>query len=423
MAHVLFIHGTMTRYDEDYLRTFAKISRRLHAWRGKTVVRKFPWGEYWGAELKPRFVAIPGMDERADEALVLADDSGQREPATLPAATLWALLYDEPLAELQLLLDAPVSARAAAQSDAGLALRRAAHQLAAQPAEPGLAQVLSEAELLDTFGPAASEVAGLFQQGALRPALQALPDARKQAVRAALARASVAIAMVAAQRGGSYPEAFLDAQLRDRAVQAVDEALGGGAVLAPSWASFLPATAATRLLLRPRRVALTQALLQFMGDILVYQAKGQRIRAAIEEQLSAEPTVLLAHSLGGIACVELLLSSASARQRVPLLITVGSQAGMLHEIGALSTLPVAAREGSKLPADFPPWLNIYDHNDLLSFRAAPLFSGCVRDLELDSVQPFPHAHSAYWRNDQVWEHILSAIAKPENIQFQLRSQG
>lgn len=105
---------------------------------------------------------------------------------------------------------------------------------------------------------------------------------------------------------------------------------------------------------------------------------------------------------------------------MPLLITVGSQVGMLHEIGALATQRSASAEPSQLPADFPPWLNLCDRNDLLSFRAAPRFSGRVRDVELDSRNPFPHAHNAYWRNNSVWNHILTAIGQPDNIAYQLR---
>ncbi|MEI7771667.1 MAG: hypothetical protein WCI67_16875, partial [Chloroflexales bacterium] len=70
MTRVLFIHGTMTRYDADYVRTFTAIRDRLQAWRGDAVVEAFPWGEYWGAERNPRFATIPGYDERADAGVL-----------------------------------------------------------------------------------------------------------------------------------------------------------------------------------------------------------------------------------------------------------------------------------------------------------------------------------------------------------------
>jgi len=417
MTRVLFVHGTMTRYTEEYLRTFRLIERRLRGWRGRTVVEKFPWGEFWGAELNPRFLAIPGADERAADVL-----GGGSEDDALSEAARWALLYDDPTAELRLLLEPAAAGAYEPQTVTSQQLRRAARQIADTPPAPPLAALLAEADIAETFPAAAIKIAGLFQQGELQPLLRVIPDDQREAVRPALARAIVAAAMVAARTDSVYPEAFLDAGLRERVVAAVDESLIGGAVLGGTGEllAFLPATALTRLLLRPLRVDLTRALLQFLGDILVYQAKGARLRAELAAQLGPEPTVLLAHSLGGIACVELLLSDAAVRRAVPLLITVGSQAGMLHELGALATAPRPDGEPTPLPADFPPWLNICDRNDLLSFRAAPLFAGRVRDVELDGLTPFPDAHNAYWRSDAVWAQIISAVAAPGDVNVQLR---
>lgn len=400
------------------LRTFGIIERRLRAWRGRTEVAKFPWGEYWGAELSPAFVSIPGAELEIPQVL----GATAEEQAPFTEAERWALLYADPLGELRQLLGGQAGAEGAPQTPASLALRRATRRLAEAPPGEELAALLAAGGIDATFEPAAAQVAGLFQQGKLRLPLQALPEAWREAVRLALARATVAAALVAAHQDANYPEALLDAVLRERIVAEVDRALGGGVVLggAADWLSLLPATAATRLVLRPLRVELTRALLQFLGDILVYQAKGRTIRGAIAEQLGDDPTVLLAHSLSGIACAELLLTDKAARRKVPLLVTVGSQVGMLDEIGALAATKKRRADAFRLPADFPPWLNICDRNDLLSFRAAPRFSGQVRDMELDSANPFPHAHNAYWRSDRAWEQILTAIAEPANIQLQLR---
>ncbi len=63
-----------------------------------------------------------------------------------------------------------------------------------------------------------------------------------------------------------------------------------------------------------------------VGDILLYQGRGQKIRGLIESYITeAEPpVVLLAHSLGGVACVDLLAEKQLSK--VKLLVTVGSQA-------------------------------------------------------------------------------------------------
>lgn len=73
------------------------------------------------------------------------------------------------------------------------------------------------------------------------------------AYRSALARAIVADAMGAALAAGDYPALFVDAGMRDRVVEAVERALGSGAVLSslkdavmlPLWVDL------TRYLLRP----------------------------------------------------------------------------------------------------------------------------------------------------------------------------
>ncbi len=116
--------------------------------------------------------------------------------------------------------------------------------------------------------------------------------------------------------------------------------------------------------------------------------------------------MLLAHSLGGVACVDLLVKEHI--ESVSLLITVGSQAPFLYEIGALNSLLY----GERLPKNFPPWLNIYDQRDLLSYICGPVFPRTetpLWDVPVDSKQPFPRAHSAYWTNVAVWKTIVSKL--------------
>ncbi|NTU78111.1 MAG: hypothetical protein HGA45_01700, partial [Chloroflexales bacterium] len=396
---------------------------RLQSWRDDLVFEQFPWGEYWGAELNPRFAAIPGYDEQAGPE-VLGGSAGGADTTSDPAVALWALLYDDPAAELRLMAAGSQRAPGARQSDASVALARATHLLAAQEPPPPLADLLAEGGIAGVFAAALRRAIALFDSAdpQLQTALRAIPDAQLADYRSALARAIVADAMGVAQAAGGYPELFVDAELRDRTVDELEQALDGGTVLggAADWLSFLPASALTELVLRPYRAGLTKLTLAFFGDIVAYQAKRELIQTAIAKRLGDGPTVLLAHSLGGIACVDLLLSSEAARAQVPLLITAGSQAAMLHEIGALGRLGPAGAEPTPLAPDFPPWLNLYDRSDMLGFRAAPIFAGVVRDVELSGGQPFPHAHNAYWRNGQLWEQIFAAIADPGNVLYQLR---
>ena len=129
---------------------------------------------------------------------------------------------------------------------------------------------------------------------------------------------------------------------------------------------------ATRTIVRPLRADASWAITPAIGDILHYQAVGRDIRQLIREKLkSIESDVfILAHSLGGMACFELMVEARrdgvdDRLNQVKELITAGSQAPLLYEFNALQTL----RKGSPLPADFPKWINLYDENDLLSYRA------------------------------------------------------
>ena len=114
---------------------------------------------------------------------------------------------------------------------------------------------------------------------------------------------------------------------------------------------------------------------------------------------------VLAHSLGGIACVDLL--GSKSLPRIKGLVPVGSPAPYLHEIGALWGLAPGTTE---LPSHFPPWLNLYDPYDFLSYVAAPVFRRGVRDVRLKSGQPFPYSHSAYWTNAQTWNAVRAFAA-------------
>jgi len=155
-----------------------------------------------------------------------------------------------------------------------------------------------------------------------------------------------------------------------------------------------------------RRGRLSDAILEEPGYILLYQARGGPIRTFIKDTINTcgGEVFVFAHSLGGIMVVDLL-----ATERVPSvmgLITVGSQAPFLYETGALVSLSPDA----PLPSHFPPWLNVYDRSDFLSYVAAGVFPGSkIIDFEAISHQPALQAHSAYFTNDAVWRRIAKFV--------------
>ena len=157
---------------------------------------------------------------------------------------------------------------------------------------------------------------------------------------------------------------------------------------------------ATTRVLRRHRNQFTDSAALPIGDILLYQSRGDAVREFVRQKVtkSKPPVMLVAHSLGGIACFDLLaLPNPPA---VAALVTVGSQPALLYEIGAL----VSLKPPQPLPAGFPPWLNIYDRNDFLSYVTKRLFP-TADDLEVNSGQAFPESHGAYFANDEVWRAI------------------
>lgn len=155
-----------------------------------------------------------------------------------------------------------------------------------------------------------------------------------------------------------------------------------------------------KTVLRPMRAGASRAVAPAIGDILRYQAIGGQIRELIRKKIDGIPgdVFVLSHSLGGIACFEMMVESRPAH--VKGLITAGSQAPLLHEFGALQTL----KEGARLPDGFVRWLNLYDENDLLSYRADRVFQ-CTADRRVDCMMPPLEAHSAYWKLDETWTAI------------------
>ena len=176
---------------------------------------------------------------------------------------------------------------------------------------------------------------------------------------------------------------LLDGGARDALVnRLVDDwharVAGVGAFLL-GFLSDMAASVATPLI-KMRRGPLSEGANPAAGDILRYQSRGEPICAYIRKSIVDldNDVYVLAHSLGGIACVDLL--GSESLPRVKGLITVGSQAPYLHEIGALWGLAPGTTE---LPSHFPPWLNLYDPYDFLSYVAAPVFRRGVRDVRIE----------------------------------------
>lgn len=380
---LLFVHGTGVR-QAAYAQSLNLIRSAMARQAPTISVQGCLWGEVHGAKLHLGGVSIPRV---RDGPAGHHDEEAQK--------ALWDLLLRDPFFELRQSSTASTHGfETPGRHLEKLELRRRladladAPELLERPQAPALASHWREA------------VSTLAGSGELALALDAAAEADPE-LRAVLARAAVA-SMQASLASNNLP--LMGWRSRDDWVRECTTLLGGSTLGLGQWVKGRVLGLAGWWLTkeaRRDRDALFNAVYPCPGDILRYQAHGTEVRRYIAKSIAAceGDVAILAHSLGGIACVDLLIEQHLPQ--VKLLATVGSQAPFLYEIGALASL----RVHEPLPAYFPRWLNFFDQDDLLSYAAAPVFPGRADDIELRSAQHFPASHSAYWDDVVLWDSL------------------
>lgn len=385
-ASVVFVHGTGVRGDR-YQAQFERVRSGIKERRPDVVVLPCRWGERLGAALHSNGASLPALGQKANG---LSDEQRAQQDWQ---RSQWTLLEIDPLHELRLIAASGRGRRFTIGAEpTWLVLADRMRDL------PIVAPVRDELDglgLLDDFKravPAVLESAA--GQEALR--LGMMPELAQ-----AFGRALIAEALRSAAAG---PVPVVEAR-RERLLLLVVEQLGGADLGVASALAKTAAVLAWRWAgagaLERRRAVLTDAAHPMPGDVLLYLSRGERIRRFIRDccRDAPQPVVLLAHSLGGIACLDLLAAEGVAG--VVRLVTVGSQAPFLYEIDALPSLTY----GEPLPANMPDWTNIYDPRDLLAYVGEPLFPGRVTDIPIPSGNPFPFAHSDYFGNPVFYDRL------------------
>ncbi|MFF6882008.1 hypothetical protein ACFY9F_02375 [Streptomyces sp. NPDC012421] len=407
---MLFVHGTGVR-EPGYSESLERVREGLRPVRPDVTVTPCYWGGTAGSALRSGGLSVPGYGTGREAA-----DPGAPGVPGVPGSgddedvELWGLLYLDPLLELRLAATGSgerVELAPGAVPPGG-ALSAAAQSLGG---DDPLRELLDAAGIRAEFAAAVAAVLTSPEgRDLLRsPAAEAGPDI--------LARAFVAEA-VRRRAGLSGSGTAFDGTARDAAVARITgllaEALPAGSGpgthrgpvvrgvkrLAGRLALGLASAQAVK-----RRSALTDAAHPAAGDVLLYLARGGAIRELVARAVRAAepPVVLLAHSLGGIASLDLLVERELPE--VELLVTVGSQAPFLYELGALPSL----EHGRPLPARVPRWINVYDPRDLLGYIGSGVFPGRVEDVAVDGRQPFPLAHSAYWGNPELYRLLAAEL--------------
>jgi hypothetical protein len=373
VATILFIHGTGVRgaeYEKGYPLVAARIAELGH------VPAKCLWGDEHGSKFDG--AALPSYASKQERENI----------------AMWRMLLQDPFAELTLLETAQDAPGLVSHGD--ILWQKLLADLPDEGTKENL-QLLG----LYPFWPYAFE--RLTREPERRWQILVERAARNDGqFELAISRCLVAQLIRSAEEQWLPPPSGGD---RDALVTSMQDDLGGaprgliGDALKFAGALFTPITTPV---LKWTRDSWSVGVSPAIGDILMYQARGENIRGCIRKEIEAQhgPVVLLAHSLGGIAAVDLLLVTSLPQVRA--LVTVGSQSPYLYEINALNGLA----KGQPWPDCFPRnWLNIYDINDFLSYPGEGILPGRVQDFRNDGRQPFPESHSAYWRSPHMWSRI------------------
>lgn len=395
-----FVHGTGVR---DISTSMHQIRAGVHRWIDLTPAQVH--GVEWGVAVGPPDLDVsPALPaDTATRALSAEPTDAER------TAALWNLLITDPSLELRLL---------ASSAPRGELLVVIGADPPSVVLQERLGALTLPPELLTRTGVSRAMLEAAAHEVSSDPALDgaatALGEEGRSEAASAAARSVTArlLASCTERKWESARALCLNGSVREELTDAVTSELAPGTtrgIVTSALAGLLGplvARTATRVAVS-RRNQFMDPVTDFIRDVAFYVRNGERVRRFIAEALAPlpRPVVVLAHSLGGIAAVDLLSRpdpQAPSPADVSLLVTVGSQAPLLYLMDALTVLHPG---GAAVP--FSPWLNLYNRNDLLSFCAARVFCNATRieDVEVEAGVPFPAAHSAYWSVDEVFRNI------------------
>jgi len=396
---LMFVHGTGVR-EKSFEATRRTIQAELNS-RVPALADLTLHGCYWGKQCG---VSLPEMPKSIPDYEAAGNKPSEREQEL----ARWITLSCDPYFEFREILrqEEPWSGRVPP-------CRALPATIKSIEPEGQFKELLDHHELMAAFRATTSEIA---ESGVLRAICEEIPSPPLTISNIVARMITVKLLMKA------EVDNFVrvDGLVRDRIVQLLVDRLGrAGAVkdvfgkaLEVTWSILSPGV---RWATRSYREDLTNVSSPVAGDIVAYQSpRGRAFRRRIAQDIADAPTeavVLLAHSLGGIACFDLLADKANSR--VTHLITAGCQAPFFYEIDAL----VKLRRGKPLPAYFPRnWMNVYDTHDILSYRADNVFPNSshvfIQDVEVDSKESFPASHSAYWTHPVFWDHLTNFVKRP-----------
>ncbi|AGL16106.1 alpha/beta fold hydrolase [Actinoplanes sp. N902-109] len=135
----------------------------------------------------------------------------------------------------------------------------------------------------------------------------------------------------------------------------------------------------------------------------------ERIRARVRAELTGQPSVVVAHSLGSVVAFELL---AEHTGEIPLLVTIGSPIALRTVV-----LPRLRPHPPHTPECVRRWLNFWDRDDVITARpiladaVAPNGAGVApNSRRVDSDGLWVHTATKYLQHGEVAGPIVEGLA-------------
>ena len=181
------------------------------------------------------------------------------------------------------------------------------------------------------------------------------------------------------------------------------------------------------------RPALNDAVTLFIGDVFTYlDARGDAanpgdIPRTIIDKLHeaklaappAEPLVVLTHSMGGQIVYDLVtyfLPQTNSDIRIDFWCATASQVGLFEEMKRFRASDSAYSKASGKKVPYPDsqylggWWNVWDHNDFISYTAAPIIEG-VDDEPYDSGVAVTQAHGEYLMRPSFYRKFADKLSQ------------
>lgn len=184
-----------------------------------------------------------------------------------------------------------------------------------------------------------------------------------------------------------------------------------------------PSAAATDILVTAGRRSVHEKAARFLGDIFVYltergtvDAPGEIIRdilssiddAVKKKQAGDDKLVVIGHSLGGVILYD-ILTHFRPDLTFDIFATIGSQVALFEEM----TLYRASDPSKPVnpPTDLldkpdrvVKWLNVFDTNDVFSFKVEKVFKG-ASDFKFDTGYGLLQSHSGYFARPSFYKRL------------------